>query len=236
MISTHNLSKRFGHRLALHGVDLQVRTGEIVALLGPNGAGKSTLLRVLATLAQPSFGAVEVADYRLPEQGAEARAYIGYIGHQPLLYDDLSAEQNLAFFARLYGIGKADPRIDQLLDQFGLTARRGEPVRNFSRGMQQRLAIARAVLHKPAVLLLDEPHSGLDREAVTILDKLLRAHAKGGAAVLIATHDLNRVLGLAQRVEVLAAGRLIATLPKSKLTAGRLPTLYDRALRSVRAR
>lgn len=233
MISTHKLSKRFGHRLALQNVNLQVRAGEIVALLGPNGAGKSTLLRVLATLAQATFGAVEVAGCSLPEQGPGARGRIGYVGHQPLLYDDLSAEQNLAFFAGLYGIENAGRRIDLLLGQFDLAARRAEPVRNFSRGMQQRLAIARAVLHKPAVLLLDEPHSGLDREAAAILDKLLRAQAKGGAAILIATHDLNRVLGLAHRVEVLAAGRLIASLPKSKLTAGRLPTLYDRTLRSA---
>lgn len=235
MISTHKLSKRFGHRLALQDIDLQVRTGEIVALLGPNGAGKSTLLRVLATLTQPTFGAIEVTGWRLPQQGAEARARIGYVGHQPLLYADLSAAQNLAFFARLYGIEKAGRRIDQLLSKFGLEARRSEPVRNFSRGMQQRLAIARALLHKPAVLLLDEPHSGLDREAAIILDKLLRAQAKGGAAILLATHDLNRVLGLAQRVEVLAAGRLVASLPKSKLTANQLPVAYDRVLRGVRA-
>ncbi len=236
MISTHKLSKRFGHRLALQDIDLQVRAGEIVALLGPNGAGKSTLLRVLATLAQPSFGAVEVAGCRLPEQGPEARARVGYVGHQPLLYGDLSAEQNLNFFASLYGAVNPSRRIDQLLNQFGLAARRGETVRNFSRGMQQRLAIARALLHRPAVLLLDEPHSGLDREAAAILDKLLRAHAKSGAVILIATHDLNRVLGLAQRVEVLAAGRLVASLPKSKLTAKQLPIVYDRALRSAHGR
>lgn len=234
MISTHKLSKRFGHRLALQDIDLQVKAGEIVALLGPNGAGKSTLLRVLATLVQPSFGFAEVVGCRLPQQGAEARARIGYVSHQPLLYSDLSAEQNLFFFSRLYAIEKAGRRIDHLLDQFGLAARRSEPVRNFSRGMQQRLAIARALLHKPIVLLLDEPHSGLDREAASILDKLLRAEAKGGAAILIATHDLSRALGLARRVEVMAAGKIVASSPKSKLSAGRLPALYDRALRSVR--
>jgi heme exporter protein A len=234
MIAVHGLSKRFGHRAALQNIDLQVKAGEIVALLGPNGAGKSTLLRILATLARPSFGQLELAGCQLPDGAAAARASLGYVGHQPLLYDDLSAEQNLAFFAQLYGVSKPELRINELLDLVDLHSRRREPVRTFSRGMQQRLALARALLHRPKILLLDEPHSGLDRRAAATLDKTLRAQARGGAAILIATHDLNRVLGLAHRVEVLDAGRLVASLGKRQLTAQHLPRLYERALRSPR--
>jgi heme exporter protein A len=235
MIVAHGLSKRFGNRLALQNIDLQVKAGEIVALLGPNGAGKSTLLRILATLARPSFGQLELAGCRLPDEAAAARASLGYVGHQPVLYDDLSAEQNLAFFAQLYGVSKPKRRINELLDLVDLQSRRREPVRTFSRGMQQRLALARALLHRPKILLLDEPHSGLDRGAAATLDKTLRSTARGGAAILIATHDLTRVLGLAHRVEVLDAGRLVASLGKRQLTAQQLPRLYDRALRSPRA-
>ncbi len=235
MILTQGLSKRFGHRLALQNIVLQVKSGEIVALLGPNGAGKTTLLRILATLARPSFGRLELAGCRLPEEAAAARASLGYVGHQPLLYDDLSAEQNLAFFALLYGISKPDRRISELLDLFDLQSRRREPVRTFSRGMQQRLALARALLHRPKILLLDEPHSGLDRQAAATLDKTLPSLARGGAAILIATHDLNRVIGLAHRVEVLDAGQLVASLGKRQLTAKQLSRFYDRVLRSPRA-
>lgn len=235
MIRARGISKRFGPRLVLRGVDLQVQSGEIVALLGPNGAGKSTLLRILATLTKPSLGELQVAGLRLPQDSVAARARIGFLAHQPLLYEDLSAEQNLAFYARLYGIKRPAASINELLKMFDLYARRREPVRTFSRGMQQRLAITRAVLHRPRVLLLDEPHSGLDREGVVVLDKLLRIMARQGCAILLATHDLQRAQSLARRVEVLTGGRLAVSLSGRKLTAKRLPALYDRALRSARA-
>ncbi len=231
MIAIRGLSKRFGHRLALHNVDLDIAPGEIVALLGPNGAGKSTLLRIIATLAKPTVGNLRVAGFQLPDQAISARAQIGYVGHQPLLYDDLSAEENLAFFARLYRISKAEARVTQLLKQFELDARRRDPLRTFSRGMQQRIAIARALLHKPRILLLDEPHSGLDSKSADLTDKLLKEQAKRGCTILMATHDLARVSNLAQRVEVLAAGRVVASLGRSQLRAKQLPALYNRALR-----
>jgi heme exporter protein A len=232
MITVRNLSKRFGYRLALQGVSLRVRPSEIVALLGPNGAGKSTLLRILATLARPTSGGVELAGYRLPQQATGARALIGYLGHQPLLYGELSAQQNLEFFARLYGLQQPAARIAELLEQLGLDHRRHEPVRGFSRGMQQRLGLARALLHKPRILLLDEPHSALDRQMASELDALLQDAARGGAAVLIATHDLNRVASLAQRVDILDGGRLAASLPRRKLSSRELAARYERALGS----
>lgn len=229
MITVSQLSKRYGYRLALHGMNLRVRKGELVALLGPNGAGKSTLLRVLAGLAQPTAGRVQVAGCQLPKQAAAARAQLGYLGHQPLLYEDLTADQNLDFFARLYAVPAATARIDELLELVGLLERRGEPVRGYSRGMLQRLALARALLHRPRVLLLDEPHSALDLETADALDDVLRAQARAGATVLIASHDLDRVGGLAQRAVLLAAGRNAGTLAKAKL-GGKLPAHYQHAL------
>lgn len=231
MITVRNLSKRYGYRLALQGVSLRVRPGEVVALLGPNGAGKSTLLRILATLARPTAGRVELGGFRLPAEASGARAALGFLGHQPLLYGELSAQQNLEFFARLYGLPHPAARIAELLEHLGLEHRPSEPVRGFSRGMQQRLALARALLHQPRILLLDEPHSALDRQMAAVLDAILRAAAKDGAAVLVASHDLNRVQGLAQRVEILDKGRLVASMSLKR--GGRsLLAQYERALRS----
>lgn len=202
-----------------------------MALLGPNGAGKTTLLRILASLTKPTSGAVQVDGFRLPQQASAARARIGFVGHQPLLYEDLSAEQNLAFYARLFRIKSSRTRIDKLLAEFGLASRGREPVRNFSRGMQQRLALARALLHRPRVLLLDEPHSGLDRAAVSIIDAAIRRLAKRGATILIATHDLPRAQRLAQRVEIMSGGRIIDMFTRRELLSPKFPAHYDRLLR-----
>ncbi len=232
MISARGVSKRFGPRLALRSVDLQVERGQLVALLGPNGAGKSTLLRILASLARPTLGEVTIAGSRLPEQAAAARERLGFVGHQTFLYGDLSAEENLAFFTRLYRVGRPSQRISELLKAFELYTRRNEPVRSFSRGMQQRLSLARALVHRPRVLLLDEPHSGLDRESVGILDDLLKRQIRQGVAILMATHDLQRAARLAQRVDVLANGRLLASWGSSKLRSAAFPGQYDRALRA----
>lgn len=231
MISVTGLSKRYGYRLVLRDLNLRVDRGEIVALLGPNGAGKSTLLRILATLSRPAFGEVQIAGFSLPTDGVLARVHIGYLGHQPLLYEDLTAEQNLNFFASLYRTPRARKRVDELLDMVGLESRRKEQVRTFSRGMQQRLGIARAVLHKPKILLLDEPHSGLDKSGASILDNLLRETTKRGNAVVLATHDQNRALSLAKRVEILAGGSLVSL--GRNLNATQLSAQYDRAQRSA---
>lgn len=230
MISARGLSKRFGYRWVLKDAGLEVKGGEIVALLGPNGAGKTTLLRILATLSKPSFGELQVAGFRLPQQTIAARAQLGFLAHQPLLYEDLSAEQNLAFYARLYQIDRPAVRIDELLETFDLHLRRHEPVRTFSRGMQQRLALARVFLHKPSVLLLDEPYSGLDYAAVETLDWLLRDLAKKGTTILFATHDIQRAQALARKIYVLVGGQM-ATVPGRRGSS--LAILYSRALRAA---
>jgi heme exporter protein A len=236
MIVARSVSKRFGYRLVLEAVDLHVRPGELVALLGPNGAGKSTLLRILATLTRPTYGEVTVASFHLPQQASAARAQLGFVSHRPLLYEDLSAAQNLGFYAQLYGIQRPESRVKDLLRTFDLDSRRNEPVRSFSRGLQQRLALARGVLHRPKVLLLDEPHTGLDRESVAVLDELLREQAKHGTAILMATHNLLHAQRLARRVLVLAGGRLEDPWGRRRMSAAQFAAHYDRALRRAQAR
>lgn len=233
MISTRGLSKRYGYRWALKDVTLDVKPGEIAALLGPNGAGKSTLLRILATLSKATLGDCQITNFRLPQQAPAARAHIGFLAHQPLLYEDLSAEQNLIFYARMYRIKHPARRVDELLKLFDLHLRRHESVRAFSRGMQQRLALARVLLHQSRVLLLDEPHSGLDHASVMLLDRVLRGLAKKGTTILFATHDLQRAQSLARKVFVLAGGELVAdSVGKSDLPS----SVYGRAPRANKRR
>jgi heme exporter protein A len=192
MIEVRGLVKRFGPKTVLRGLDFQVETGQFVALLGPNGAGKTTFLRILASLARPTLGQVSIAGYSLPQQAAAVRRQLGVVSHQPLLYGDLSAEENLRFYGRMYAIDRLEGRISEVLELIGLIARRRDVVRTFSRGMQQRLAIGRAILHDPQVLLLDEPHTGLDQDACEMLDSLLRQVAISGRTVLMTSHDLAR--------------------------------------------
>lgn len=230
MIQVSGLVKRYGGKLVLRGLDYSVAPGEFVALLGPNGAGKSTFLRILASLARPTFGTLNVAGFDLPGQATDVRACLGFVGHQPLLYGDLSAEQNLSLFARLYAIPNPAQRIDELLELLGLSRYRREPVRVYSRGMQQRLAIGRAILHQPELLLLDEPHTGLDQEAVALLNTLLRGLAEGGCTILMASHDLANSAQLAGRFDVLAGGRIAASAAAAEARGGQLSNLYAQAV------
>ncbi|OGO65407.1 MAG: sodium ABC transporter ATP-binding protein, partial [Chloroflexi bacterium RBG_19FT_COMBO_50_10] len=174
MITVRKLVKRFGLKTVLHGMDFSVEPGEFVALLGPNGAGKTTFLRILASLSRQSLGFVNIAGYSLPNQAAAVRRRLGVVSHLPLLYGDLTAEENLRFYARMYDIAHSEKRITDVLEMVGLVPRRRDLVRTFSRGMQQRLAIGRAVLHDPEVMLFDEPHTGLDQDACLMLDTVLR--------------------------------------------------------------
>ncbi len=209
MVEVHNLVKSFGPRSALAGVDLSVEEGEFLTLVGPNGAGKTTLLRVLATLTRPTSGTVRIAGLDPARAGDRVRRRIGFLSHRTLLYDDLTAEQNLRFYARMYDLQGDTERIPYITERVGLTARRHDLVRTFSRGMQQRLAVARAVLHQPQVLLLDEPYTGLDPNAAQVLTDLLTELAGAGCVVLLTTHNLERGLAVGRRVAVLARGRLV---------------------------
>ncbi len=230
MIQVRKLVKRFGLKPVLNGLDFQVAEGEFVALLGPNGAGKTTFLRILASLSRPSFGELLVAGYRLPSQAAAVRSRLGVVSHQPLLYGDLTAEENLGFYARMYHLASSGKRIQEVLELVGLASRRRDLVRTFSRGMQQRLAIGRAVLHDPDVMLFDEPHTGLDQDACTMLDNVLREVAARGRTVVMTSHDLARVAGLASRFDVLTRGKIAASTRSSEIAPDELLSFYRRAL------
>lgn len=230
IIEVHKLTKRFGPKTVLRGLEFGVGEGEFVALLGPNGAGKTTFLRILSSLSRPSLGMVRIAGFGLPEQAAAVRQRLGVVSHQPLLYGDLSAEENLRFYGRLYNVAHLEARIDVVLNLIGLTLRRRDLVRIFSRGMQQRLAIGRAILHEPEVLLLDEPHTGLDQDACEMLDTVLREVAARGRTVVMTSHDLTRVAGLASRVDVLARGVIQATTPVAALAQDGLLAFYRQSL------
>jgi heme exporter protein A len=230
MIETKKLVKRFGLKTILRGVDFSVEPGEFVALLGPNGAGKTTFLRILASLSRPSMGSVKVAGYSLPGESAQVRARLGVVSHMPLLYPDLTAEENLEFYARMYGITNFGPRITEVLGMVGLEHRRKDLVRTFSRGMQQRLAIGRAVIHDPEVMLFDEPYTGLDQDASEMLDDVLRSVAAKGRTVVMTSHDLARAEDVATRFDILSRGVITASATQKDVQKTNLLAFYKQAL------
>ncbi len=233
MIKVRKLVKRFGLKTVLRGMDFQVQAGEFVALIGPNGAGKTTFLRILASLSRPSLGDVRIAGHRLPDQASAVRRRLGVVSHQPLLYGDLTAEENLRFYGMMYGVIDLDQRIVEVLNLIGLTARRRDLVRTFSRGMQQRLAIGRAVLHDPDVMLFDEPHTGLDQDASAMLDRVLQEVAARGRTVVMTSHDLARAADLASRFDVLSRGLITASVQRSEIDSNNLLAFYRQAIQDV---
>lgn len=226
MIEVKKVVKHFGLKPVLRGVDFRVEEGEFVALVGPNGAGKTTFLRILASLSKPNMGAISIAGYQLPGQAAAVRKVLGVVSHQPLLYGELTAEENLKFYARMYDLAEVRDRVEEVLTMVGLKARRRDLLRQFSRGMQQRLAIARAILHDPAVLLFDEPHTGLDQEAAAMLDGVLKEVAAEGRTVVMTSHDLIRTADLATRVDILSKGVIAASVKGEDIDPLTLPALY----------
>jgi heme exporter protein A len=230
VITVKKLVKRFGLKTVLRGLDFEVQPGEFVALLGPNGAGKTTFLRVLASLSRPSLGSVLVAGYKLPDEAAAVRARLGVVSHLPLLYGDLTAEENLRFYGRMYNISNLEPRITEVLEMVGLENRRRDLVRTYSRGMQQRLAIGRAVLHDPDVVLFDEPYTGLDQDASSMLDEVLKTVAAKGRTVVMTSHDLARAEDLATRFDILSRGVISASAQRDELGSGNLLSFYKEAL------
>ncbi len=228
-IVLENVEKRFGRIAALDGVDLIVPGGAL-ALLGPNGAGKSTLLRVVATLTRPARGRIFIRGADAGKAPERVRADIGLISHQTLLYEDLTAGENLRFYGRMYGLGDLKERVRQALADVGLSGREHDRVRGFSRGMKQRLAVARATLHRPAILLLDEPFAGLDAAACGMLSERLRRQCRDGGTVILVTHDLQRCLDLADRFAILNRGRLVAKGETAGQSIERLEHCYENAI------
>jgi heme ABC exporter ATP-binding subunit CcmA len=208
VVIARDVRKTFEFKPVLRGVSLTVPAGATVALLGPNGAGKTTLLRILATLARPSAGEVTIDGLELRRDAQDIRRRIGYLGHQPMLYEELTAEENLDFFARMYGVRDRHARVDALIERVGLPAKAKDRVRDLSRGQTQRLALARALAHEPSLLLLDEPDAGLDEQGVALLEEILRERATVGQTAIFTTHDLAWGLRVADLAVALVAGRV----------------------------
>ena len=230
-VSARSLEKRFGPIVALRGVDLDIEGGQAVAVVGPNGAGKSTLLRILAGLSRATTGTVEIRrNGRAPQRRGQARAWVGFAGHATLLYPALTARENLVFHGRVQGVSDPAARADRLLEEEGLTAVADRPTGTFSRGMAQRVSIARALVSDPPLLLLDEPFTGLDRRAGDRLSERLRRLRDEGRAVLLVTHDLPRVSEIGDSALILLSGRILRRAQGSELERSALEAAYAAVL------
>jgi heme exporter protein A len=221
-IELHGLLRRFGERIVLRDVSVRLPAGATLAVLGRNGAGKSTLLRILATLLRPHAGEVTVLGERLPRRAFAVRGQLGLLAHEPLLYRDLSGRENLGYHARLHGVGL--DRVEELLDAVAMRGRADEPVRLLSRGMVQRLAVCRAVLHRPRLLLLDEPLANLDPAATGLVAPLIGRES--GATRVLTSHDPRAALAEADLVLGLEDGRVAFVTSPAQLEAGALERLY----------
>ncbi len=232
MIQINQLTKNYGLNPVLRGVNMHIKAGDFVTLVGPNGAGKSTLLRIVATLLKPTSGEVKVGGWLLPKYGNHVRRHLGLVSHQALLYGDLTAAENLQFYARLYQLDNAEERVLNALKEVGLLARQRDAVRTFSRGMLQRLTIARATLHEPDVLLLDEPYTGLDQDASQLLDDLLMRESGNGRTILMITHDLVHGLNICDRIAILSRGKIAQELNSRETTPAQFLKLYTEHTRN----
>ncbi|HEU4781859.1 MAG TPA: heme ABC exporter ATP-binding protein CcmA [Ktedonobacterales bacterium] len=233
-IEVTRVRKTYGLRPILRDISFEVAAGQRMAVLGPNGAGKTTLLRILATLTRPAQGSVSIAGYDAFHEAHTVRRLVGYVGHAPLLYDELTARENLLFFARMYGLPEAESRVDAMLARVGMRSRANDRVGTFSRGQAQRVALARGILHDPQVLLLDEPDTGLDEDAITLLHELIAERKSAGLTTLLTTHTLERGLLWSDMVVVLTNGRISHTCASAEVTLSELRALYTGAGRSDR--
>ena len=227
-LEARGLSKHYGAQVALDQVTLTLARNERLAVLGPNGAGKTTLIAVLATLLRPSAGSLRIMGYDSSEMPNDVRRHVGVVAHRTYLYEELSANENLQFYGRLYGVRDLAARVETLLRLVDIYPRRHEQVGNLSRGMQQRVALARALVHDPAVLLLDEPDTGLDQEHLDLLASLVQGRAMPQRAVILTTHNLERALAFCDRVVVLARGELVYAAESAALDRTRLQQAYRR--------
>lgn len=208
-VRIHDLTKRFGFKEALCEVSFTLNRGEFLAVFGPNGAGKSTLIRILATLMGPTSGAGTLLGFDLEGEGEAVRGHIGVLTHHPLLFDNLTARENLKFYGQMFGVKDLTNRVEKLLIEVGLIDHRDGLVGTFSRGMQQRLAIARALIHDPDLLLLDEPYTGLDQKGIAFLKETLRAFLDGRRTAVMTSHDFGRGLELSTKAAILNHGHLV---------------------------
>jgi heme exporter protein A len=209
VIQTKQLIKRVGDKVILRGVNLSINKGQTVAILGPNGAGKSTILKVIATLIKPSNGEVLINNKEIKRHALEVKSLIGYLPHASLLYDHFTPLENLVLFGKLYGVKNVEKRAKELIEKVGLSFFLHEPVKSFSRGMIQRVAIARAIIHDPRILLLDEPHTGLDQQAIVILNKVILEMKAQGTTTVMVTHDFKQAAEICDRIIIVKNGKIV---------------------------
>ena len=233
-LAIQQVSKSFGQHRILDALDLEVQPGELLCLLGRNGAGKTTLLKILAGLLRPESGSVWLDNQPIDFTETQARHSIGLVMHQPFLYEHLTGIENLRFYARLYQVSDGDATLDAALAQVGMQRFGGKPVRAYSRGMKQRLTIARALLHSPRVLLLDEPYTGLDLQGSQAFNQLMLEQKQQGHIILMTTHDLSHALPICSRFAFLARGKVAEELPNEDLSLEVIETwLADRLAKPV---
>lgn len=228
LIEAKGVSRHFGRRTVLKDLDIKVSDGEVVALMGPNGAGKTTLLRILATLIEPTSGSVLINGVDVYDDPVVARRTIGMVGHSTYTYDDMSALENLRFYWSMNGLPSRgfEENGKKILQRVGLSHRMNDRAAIFSRGMRQRLALARAIVHSPRILLLDEPFSSLDQKGVDILSQILSEERAQGCAIMIVTHDIQRISALADRADILSGGRISKSFNAQSIRSGELAAGY----------
>ena len=231
IIQVRDLRKDFGYLQALSGVSFDLNKGEFLTIFGPNGAGKTTLIKVLAGLTRPTSGSAHIDGFDVLESNAELRSQIGVISHTTCLYPDLTALENLLFYAKLYGLDDPEKRTNESIREAGLQLRRHDPVRTYSRGMQQRMAIARATLHDPSVLFLDEPFTGLDLRATNALKDHLHDLHTGKRTIIMTTHDISCGLELCDRVAIQNKGRFLLLESINCIDQENFETFYTEALK-----
>jgi len=225
-IEVKRLTKSFGTHLALRGIDVAVKQGESVVIFGPNGAGKTTLIKLLATIMNPSSGEIFINGFNLKKNAEQARRSIGVITHQTFLYSNLTAYENLQFYSKMYDVPDTKERIYQVATMVEMVSRLHDRTGTFSRGMQQRLSIARALLHNPAILLLDEPETGLDQQAISILRAALQMEENEKRTIILTTHSLERGLELCNRLLILNHGRIVYENSTKTLDLASLTEIY----------
>ena len=233
MIHVHDITKNFGSMTVLDNVNFSVESGEFLTIVGPNGAGKTTLIKIMATLVNATAGTVEIGGFNVKKSPEKVRGIIGVISHNTYLYNELTAGENLKFFGKMYAIPEIDRRVDEVLGETGLADRKHDRVGTFSRGMKQRLSIARAILHNPAVLLLDEPYTGLDQQASASLESVLDSLTGSGITTIMISHDLKRGLALADQVMIMASGTVTYHAPAAEVAdVAEFQALYERCTRN----
>ena len=228
VVRATGVHKAYGDAGVLTGLNLEVPRGETITIFGPNGAGKTTLLRVLGSLTRPDRGEIAINGFSLKEQAAFARSTIGVVMHSSLLYGDLTARENLRFYGKLFGLGDAEDRIETLARRLNVAHRLDDKVRDLSHGLGKRVSFVRALLHRPRLLLLDEPESGLDQNTLGIFEELLAEFRAGGGATVLVTHSLELGLMLSDRIAILGGGRIVFDDRSENVTIEELPEIYRR--------